>query len=169
MSKVLLELLDWIFLWYFINLISSIVVDFEALLNRKTKKNIRKHKQWWENYHKKKQDVYDWLHLPTSVLITRNKLETIIGALGFTSQSYIYDGNKMVIAVVQIDKNHSLTFKLNKNSNDLFMFYDLIKKDKTTSRIADFRTKIGNNQEKTVSAIKILLKWLNEQKLKESK
>ena len=81
----------------------------------------------------------------------------------------MYDGNKMVIALVQIDKNHSLTFKLNKNSNDLFMFYDLIKKDKTTSRIADFRTKIGNSQEKTVSAIKILLKWLNEQKLKESK
>ena len=127
MSKVLLELLDWIFLWYFANLIASIVIDFKMLLDRKTKKTIQNHKQWWENYHKKKQDVYDWLHLPTSVLVTRNKLETIIGALGFTSQSYIYDGNKMVIAVVQIDKNHSLTFKLNKNSNDLFMFYDLIR------------------------------------------
>lgn len=169
MSKVLLELLNWIFLWCFANLIASIVVDFKMLLNRKTKKTIRNHKQWWESYRKEKQDVYDWLRLPALVLITRNKLETIIRVLGFTSQSYSYDGNKMIIAVVQVDKNHSLTFKLNKNGSDLFMFYDLIRKDKTTSRIADFRTKIGNNQEKTISAIKLLLKWLNEQKLKESK
>lgn len=169
MSKILTDFLDWLIVYYCAWLIASLVIYCEIFFDKKNKTIIRNHKQWWENYHKEKQDVYDWLHLPTLVLVTRNKLETIIRALGFTSQSYSYDGNKMVIAVVQVDKNHSLTFKLNKNSSDLFMFYDLIRKDKTTSRIADFRTKIGNNQEKTISAIKLLLKWLNEQKIKEQK
>lgn len=122
---------------------------------RNSRKRNKKHQEWWRKYYDWRQEEAFWKTVPEVVLKKRNILEQIVDNLGtykvlYTFDgaykvSYTFDGTK-IIATIKVN-DVCLILKYSKNSKDLFLFYNLINKDKTMSKVADFRTIIDDKQE----------------------
>lgn len=142
--------------WILVIVLIMLMALFCAWQNKQClKKRNKKHQEWWKEYHDWRQEQDFWKTVPEPVLKKKELLEEIIAALGAYNPSYTFDGMK-ITAVIKIG-DKCLVLKNNKNSRDLFLSYNLIKKDKTMSKLADFRTIINDREADyiTITATKI--------------
>lgn len=142
---------------------------------RKDKKK-EKHIQWWEDYYAQKENLLAveeataveveeenvWATAPQTALLRKEVLEKILSHFNLLSNTSFTFVNNQVVATIQKNKN-ILVFKMTKNSWILFIDYNLIVDEETTSKLLDFRTVINNNEKDFVSTIENLKIWFEEE------